>query len=628
MTALLAPALCYRDFTNGGEPLAFGLVYTYAAGTTTPQATYVDNTQTTQNPNPVVLNARGEASIWTNPALSYKFVVTDSNGNTIRTVDNVIGFNIAVAAGLTSSAIGQALYPETAVEIAANSTPINYSYPPGDVRRYGALLNGTANDAGAIQLALNVSPTYGTTFPGGISIVGTTLTLISGSRLYLQNTVLTGLSTLTGPLISISNINDVQIVGGQTNGNQAAAGTDCIYIYQSTNVTIRDHCTTFTKNNGVNIVGTSGTPCSNIAIMNVRSTLNGTNGINMVYTNESRIEGGICTLNTYSGIVGGSNSRIVISGVQALSNGVGNGLGIGIGMGDSCSFVTITGCTVAYTGSEGINIDGCNHSTVTGCTSYQNLIGISVWNRSPGNVNAGHNTVTGNTCYENYCGMILADNQENIVISANVIRNNGASFTGTPTGTGNVGIYLSGLNDFNINGNTVASNTGDGIYVSSAVGGKITDNLVQLNGQYGIELAAGSGCARILIDSNYVKQNGNGSTYTAGIYNRGSGQIWITRNTLVEENNPGVQQVPINANVTNCIYDANIAYSLNGYIPTITAGRQVNNTWNFQGAAPSTGTWAVGDIVWSTTPSASNPPGWMCTVAGSPGTFQAMANLA
>jgi hypothetical protein len=45
-------------------------------------------------------------------------------------------------------------------------------------------------------------------------------------------------------------------------------------------------------------------------------------------------------------------------------------------------------------------------------------------------------------------------------------------------------------------------------------------------------------------------------------------------------------------------------------------------------AAPTTGTWGVGDIVMNTTPSAGGVPGWICTTAGTPGTWKAMANLA
>lgn len=44
-------------------------------------------------------------------------------------------------------------------------------------------------------------------------------------------------------------------------------------------------------------------------------------------------------------------------------------------------------------------------------------------------------------------------------------------------------------------------------------------------------------------------------------------------------------------------------------------------------ASPAAGTWNVGDIVWNTEPSVGNPIGWMCTVAGTPGTWVALANL-
>jgi len=44
-------------------------------------------------------------------------------------------------------------------------------------------------------------------------------------------------------------------------------------------------------------------------------------------------------------------------------------------------------------------------------------------------------------------------------------------------------------------------------------------------------------------------------------------------------------------------------------------------------AAPTAGTWAVGDIVWNTAPAALTTPGWVCTTAGTPGTWKAMAVL-
>mgnify|MGYP003343058003 CR=1 FL=1 len=46
-------------FDNNGVPLAGGLLYTYTAGTTTPQTTYTTNAGTIANANPIVLNAFG-----------------------------------------------------------------------------------------------------------------------------------------------------------------------------------------------------------------------------------------------------------------------------------------------------------------------------------------------------------------------------------------------------------------------------------------------------------------------------------------------------------------------------------------------------------------------------------------
>lgn len=45
-------------------------------------------------------------------------------------------------------------------------------------------------------------------------------------------------------------------------------------------------------------------------------------------------------------------------------------------------------------------------------------------------------------------------------------------------------------------------------------------------------------------------------------------------------------------------------------------------------AAPVAGTFAVGDKCWNTVPAAGGTPGWVCTTAGTPGTWKAMANVA
>ena len=45
-------------------------------------------------------------------------------------------------------------------------------------------------------------------------------------------------------------------------------------------------------------------------------------------------------------------------------------------------------------------------------------------------------------------------------------------------------------------------------------------------------------------------------------------------------------------------------------------------------ASPTNGTFVLGDIVYSRTPAASGNIGWVCTVAGSPGTWKTFGAIA
>jgi hypothetical protein len=50
-----------------------------------------------------------------------------------------------------------------------------------------------------------------------------------------------------------------------------------------------------------------------------------------------------------------------------------------------------------------------------------------------------------------------------------------------------------------------------------------------------------------------------------------------------------------------------------------------NMVWG--SAAPSTGTWARGDVCWNTGASGGGSPGWVCSAGGTSGTWKTMANL-
>jgi len=112
----------WQFFDNNGVPLAGGLIYTYAAGTTTPQATYTTSAGTIAHSNPIVLNSAGRVpggEIWLLFA-SYKFVLQTSAAVLIATYDNIIsGGGVPAIANFTgdgttvSFALGNAISENT-----------------------------------------------------------------------------------------------------------------------------------------------------------------------------------------------------------------------------------------------------------------------------------------------------------------------------------------------------------------------------------------------------------------------------------------------------------------------------------------------------------------------------------
>lgn len=80
----------FKAFTAAGVPAAGYKVYSYVAGTNTPFATFTTAAVNVQNPNPVILDANGEAPIWLGVG-NYKIVLKTNADVTVWTIDNVSG---------------------------------------------------------------------------------------------------------------------------------------------------------------------------------------------------------------------------------------------------------------------------------------------------------------------------------------------------------------------------------------------------------------------------------------------------------------------------------------------------------------------------------------------------------
>jgi hypothetical protein len=98
MTVSLSPiaGAGWQFFDNNGVILSGGKLYTYAAGTTTPEATYTSSNGVTAHTNPIILNSAGRVSaneVWLTNGQAYKFVLKTSVDVLLWTANNVIGIN-------------------------------------------------------------------------------------------------------------------------------------------------------------------------------------------------------------------------------------------------------------------------------------------------------------------------------------------------------------------------------------------------------------------------------------------------------------------------------------------------------------------------------------------------------
>lgn len=127
MTVSLSPlgGAAAQFFDNNGGILSGGKLYTYAAGTTTPRATYTSVAGTTPHANPIVLDSAGRVpggEIWLTDGAAYKIVIETAAGVLLGTYDNLSGINdLTGVTPLIYNANGNG----SAVNFSLASTPIS-----------------------------------------------------------------------------------------------------------------------------------------------------------------------------------------------------------------------------------------------------------------------------------------------------------------------------------------------------------------------------------------------------------------------------------------------------------------------------------------------------------------------
>lgn len=135
-----------------GLPLSGGLLYTYAAGTLVPLATYTDAGGGSSNLNPVVLDSAGRADVFLGTA-SYRMILKSALGITIWDEDNIPPFVFAQVSSL-AAASGSSTIGFIASGTGAVARTVQAKLRDGvHMRDFGAVCDGVTNDIVALQAA-------------------------------------------------------------------------------------------------------------------------------------------------------------------------------------------------------------------------------------------------------------------------------------------------------------------------------------------------------------------------------------------------------------------------------------------------------------------------------------------
>jgi hypothetical protein len=172
-------------FDNNGVILSGGKIYTYAAGTTTPQTSYTSASGVTPHSNPIILDSAGRVpggEIWLTDNLAYKFVIETSTGILLGTYDNVPGIN-----DININADNIEYDPPFTGALTSGYTVANKLSQTVSVKDFGAVGDGVANDTSAIQTAINTGKSL--LFPEGTYLANNLTGSTNFQRFYADGNV-------------------------------------------------------------------------------------------------------------------------------------------------------------------------------------------------------------------------------------------------------------------------------------------------------------------------------------------------------------------------------------------------------------------------------------------------------
>jgi microcystin-dependent protein len=263
-------------FDDSGTPLAGGLIYTYAAGGTTPLVTYTSSAGITSHPNPIVLDSAGRINeIWIPEGTSYKFILKSSTNVLIGSFDNlfpIASLPVSIANGGTGATtadgarinlgLGTFLVPTGSLIMwASNTIPSDWKLCNGAaISRvtFATLFSllGTTFGAGDGTTTFNL-PDFRNKFPYGADSVAVGGTGGTADAIVVAHThTATSTSTVTDPGHFHNLAPYSAITGGGPERPAVNAGNSGVASYDTNTVTTGVTVATSTTNTST---GSSGT---------------------------------------------------------------------------------------------------------------------------------------------------------------------------------------------------------------------------------------------------------------------------------------------------------------------------------------------------------------------------------
>jgi hypothetical protein len=700
-------------FDNNGNPLSGGKLYSYEAGTTTPQTTYTSASGATAHTNPIVLDSAGRVAtgeIWLTAGQNYKFVLKTSTEVTIATWDNITGIN---GTGITTNANSVEYDPPFTGALTSDYTVEEKLAQYVSVADFGAVGDGVTNDTVAIQAALTASDylefeadkTYLVSSPltktGGDCYINGRGATIKAAAGYVI------VPAAVNSIFKFSTLGDVDVQNLKFNGNRTVLG------YPNWENFI--HCISVTTADKVNVSKCEFLDFPSVGVFILYAGVasvtdsqfdNGMfhgvalNDCDQVYVGRNKINGpGDMGTNTSMGGIG--ILPILCENVVIEENVITNTSDTGSKT-DGCNYVVYRNNIVSDSGKDGIKVMGfttrpqCIKAVIEGNivfnlhewrTDGTSLILVADTKEVTvtGNVTSDSTKLTGtvnnlrvnnqfvstieslvvtgnsfgeistptDNCLINGGGLAGATIQ-NVVFSGNTVLSGKGVLFATLTGSlivdGNVvdslqasppasptivGIGALGVNRSTITNNTVVNFTqGIATNFNGSPNGATADivgNTINGTSSRGVDIA-NFGSTAVTVASVSVKSN----TFTnVNLDDTASGVIRYRSNNLTTQ----VLSIVGNSVKTSTVpawllaFTGTVVASIDFLLVESNAHPEIaisSFPWSYatriigvpRASIPTDGTWARGDVVDNSSPSASGFIGWVCVTAGTPGTWK------